>query len=198
MKYKIEYTQYTVDYDSILRIPRLVYYKIEPDSLKYFGRDIFGPDYNVFNYTTPEDYYDSGYDRGHLFPSASAYSWDAMSESFYMTNITPQLPEFNRGVWKSLELHERSFNSTTYVITGFIPQDRYDYLVGTNIAIPDKYFKVIYVPDEYIMEGYIIPQNGIKPYMKWRVPVDMIENQIGYDLFYQLDDNLENYLESKY
>ncbi len=50
------------------------------------------------------DYRGSGYDRGHLAPAADMkWSSAAMSESFLMSNMTPQVPGFNRGIWKKLE-----------------------------------------------------------------------------------------------
>jgi DNA/RNA endonuclease G (NUC1) len=50
------------------------------------------------------DYSGSGFDRGHLAP-ANVFSWDerAMSESFYLSNMSPQDPSFNRGIWRVLE-----------------------------------------------------------------------------------------------
>ena len=49
------------------------------------------------------DYKGSGYDRGHLAPAADMkWSTTAMSESFFMSNMSPQLPGFNRGIWKKL------------------------------------------------------------------------------------------------
>ena len=48
---------------------------------------------------TPQDYTRSGYDRGHLVPAADmGYSDRTMSESFYMSNMSPQDPQFNRGI----------------------------------------------------------------------------------------------------
>ncbi len=50
---------------------------------------------------TVEDYKGSGYDRGHLAPAADmAWSALSMSESFYFSNMSPQDPSFNRGIWK--------------------------------------------------------------------------------------------------
>ena len=54
------------------------------------------------------DYRGSGYDRGHLAP-AGDMKWNAtaMSESFLMSNMSPQTPSFNRGIWRSLESRVR-------------------------------------------------------------------------------------------
>ncbi len=67
----------------------------------------FRPDPNLpknFRRVTPADYTGSGFDRGHLCPSADrSSSPEANSATFFMTNITPQVPELNRNVWESLE-----------------------------------------------------------------------------------------------
>nr|WP_320119464.1 DNA/RNA non-specific endonuclease [uncultured Marinifilum sp.] len=65
------------------------------------------------------DYKGSGYDRGHLCPAAAMKNSNlAMSESFYMSNMSPQAPAFNRGKWKSLESKVRKLtieNDSLYV-----------------------------------------------------------------------------------
>ena len=68
------------------------------------------------------DYRGTGYDRGHLAPAADMH-WSelSMSESFLMSNMSPQEAEFNRGVWKKLEEQVRDFaveNETIFVVTG--------------------------------------------------------------------------------
>ncbi len=61
---------------------------------------------------TLADYRRSGYDRGHLAPAADmAFSVRTMSDSFYMSNMSPQKPAFNRGIWKNLEAQVRYFAS---------------------------------------------------------------------------------------
>ena len=54
---------------------------------------------------SPGLYLNSSYDRGHLVPAASASSTtqSAMDETFYLTNISPQHPNCNRGYWRAIE-----------------------------------------------------------------------------------------------
>ena len=53
------------------------------------------------------DYKGSGFDRGHLTPAADmSFDQKAMSETFFMSNMSPQAPEFNRGIWKDLEANQ--------------------------------------------------------------------------------------------
>ena len=71
---------------------------------------------------TPNDYRKTGFDRGHLAPAGDmAYHLEALKESFYMTNITPQYPSCNRGIWKRLENMVRAWaekEGKLCVITG--------------------------------------------------------------------------------
>ena len=68
------------------------------------------------------DYTRSGFDRGHLAPAADmAYSEQTMRDSFYMSNISPQRPGFNRGIWKDLESWTRQIvikEQNTVIVTG--------------------------------------------------------------------------------
>jgi len=58
-----------------------------------------------FKSATLKDYYKSGYDRGHLCPAGDMkFSKVAMSESFFMSNMSPQHPSLNRGRWKQLKV----------------------------------------------------------------------------------------------
>ncbi|NTW34356.1 MAG: DNA/RNA non-specific endonuclease, partial [Bacteroidetes bacterium] len=59
---------------------------------------------------TLEDYKGSGYDRGHLAPAGDMkFDSIAMTESFFLTNMSPQLPDFNRGIWQRIEQQVRNW-----------------------------------------------------------------------------------------
>ena len=75
------------------------------------------------------DYQRTGYDRGHMAPAgAMRWSKEAMSDSFFMTNMAPQVgPGFNRGIWRSLERKMRQWaceRGTLYVVTGPLYEGR--------------------------------------------------------------------------
>ena len=89
----------------------------------------FKPDPFVANGTAlPSDYTRSGYDRGHLAPAGDfKFSQRMMRETFYMSNISPQAPQFNRGVWKELEEQVRAWairDKGIYVINRFGTETR--------------------------------------------------------------------------
>jgi len=81
------------------------------------------PDYNVpEGSATNVDYQGSGYDRGHLAPAGDmSWSSQTMEESFFYSNMSPQVPGFNRGIWERLEDQVREWaieNQDIYVVTG--------------------------------------------------------------------------------
>jgi endonuclease G len=94
----------------------------------------------------PTDYAGSGYDQGHLANDADQ-SWDLAveRESFYMSNMSPQLPSVNRGVWKNLESAGRAWvyssKQAHTIIAGNIGGIK---TIGANkVVVPDALFKII-------------------------------------------------------
>ena len=89
------------------------------------------------------------YARGHQIPSADRYADGANQQTFYGSNMTPQLHGFNSNIWANLEGNVRSkcrqFD-TLYVVTGCTTKNS----IGTcndndgkKIAIPSGYYKVL-------------------------------------------------------
>ncbi len=68
------------------------------------SRFVTDPDAPVWMQTASQDYIRSGFDRGHMSPAEdNTSSQEAMDKCFLMTNISPQIPELNRGVWAHIE-----------------------------------------------------------------------------------------------
>lgn len=103
----------------------------------------FRADKRIEHSPTPEDYTNSGYDRGHMVPAADADDPKEMSDTFLMTNMTPQLPSVNRVAWKNLEDRVRSA-PFKYVLTGAI-YDANPKTIGTDkVPVPNLIYKVAY------------------------------------------------------
>ncbi len=147
------------------------------------------------------DYKGSGYDRGHLCPAGSmTHSLQAMSESFYLSNMSPQTPSFNRGRWKQLEELVRSWvvsDSLLYVISGPVLTSNMQVIGANRVAVPLHYYKVIYSPVKSQMIAFIMPNEDIKdPVSNYTVTVDKIEEITDIDFFHSLPDVLEQHLEA--
>ena len=148
------------------------------------------------------DYKNSGYDRGHLAPAGDMkLSKVSMSESFYMSNMSPQKASFNRGIWNTLEnqVRLRAKKSELYISTGGVLNSKKLKRIGSNkVSVPDQFYKIIYDAKNQKMFAYLMPNKKIEGSLKsYVVSVDKVEKITGIDFHHKLEDELENELESK-
>lgn len=162
----------------------------------------FQPDPLVEKPVHPRDYRKTGFDKGHLAPAADfTYSEETMRNSFYMSNISPQVPGCNRGIWKRLEQQVRNWarkEGKICVITGPIFPQKETSMKDTGILIPCAFYKVILdtTPPEKMI-GFIIPNEPSKKRLgSFVVTVDEVEKITGCDFFSGLPDEQERELES--
>ena len=148
----------------------------------------------------PIDYKRSGYDRGHLCPAGDmTLSQEAMSETFFMSNMSPQVPSFNRGIWKKLEEQVRIWGAreVIWVVTGPVFKDVKGEIGVNKVTVPGYYYKVVYSPSRKEMIGFIMPNaQSKKSIVDYVVSVDSVEVFTGLDFFPQLPDALEDCLEA--
>ncbi len=209
---------FAIGYDRDSGQPRWVSYKMTADEVNAAAvprTDDFREDPYLHTASSfPDDYEKSGYDRGHMAAAADmGYSSRTMSESFYMSNMSPQFPEFNRGIWKDLEFLVRRWAAQygeLYVITGpVLRQNEHRHTIeGTGIVIPEMFFKVIYVPEggtaaeprQAKMIGFMLPnsqQKNTRQLYEFAVPVSKVEQCTGLNFFNLLPEKTQRYLENK-
>ena len=152
---------------------------------------------------TSADYEASGFDRGHLCPAADmAWNEVAMRESFYYSNMSPQLPSFNRGVWKRLEEQVRTWGrqyGKIYVVVGPVLEKGLPTIGANKVAIPRYYYKVIlrYGDTDAQAIGFIMPnEKSQQPLNTFAVAVDSVEKVTGIDFFCALPDSVEKRVEA--
>ena len=163
-----------------------------------FKEDTEMPDYAR---STLADYKGSGYDRGHLAPSATMdFTRESMQQSFLMSNMSPQLPGFNRVGWRVLEEHVRDLANEyneLYVVTGPIYEGN-EGTIGNGVVIPSAFYKVILDPsfDEAI--AFIVPHRDVSSseLANFITTIDEVERQTGLDFFAQTPDSIEDNMES--
>lgn len=151
---------------------------------------------------TDKDYESSGYDRGHLAP-ASDMGWSeiTMAESFYYSNMSPQDPSFNRGIWKKLEELVRTWaieNNSLYIATGPILSNNLQTIGPNKVSVPNYYYKVILDYNEPRIKGigFILPNIGSKEDLQnYAVSIDSVESLTGIDFFPLLEDGQETMIE---
>lgn len=172
-------------------------------------RPNFQRDWRTLWPIAPNNYQGSGYDRGHLAPNyaiAAVHGRDAQSDTFYMSNMSPQRPNLNRQLWQRLEEvvmdHFVPRFGVVQVITGPVfPESFMDNVfnrVGL-VEIPEAFYKIIAVPgDEPMVLAFIMPQEvrGNEPLDGYLVSIDEIESRTGLDFFPNLSDSQAIALES--
>ncbi len=201
----VNHKYYTLSYNETHEQANWVHYKLNPNFLSGNTKrhDRFRSDPLISTKSAhPYDYKGSGYDRGHLAPAGDMkYNTISMEESFFMSNIAPQSPTFNRGGWKKLESLVRDWgkNFEIYVTTAGVLGSNIIGKIGKNkITIPSMFYKTVYSPDQEIMIGFLMPNTRISNDLKYYVvTIDKIESLTGIDFFSQLPDDMENKLESK-
>ncbi|OHX65238.1 DNA/RNA non-specific endonuclease [Flammeovirga pacifica] len=203
----IEHNYFTIGYNEDHEQAAWVAYELTKKELFKAAQrsNDFREDHNVITYSADlTDYKGSGYDRGHLAPAADmSFNTSAMSESFYLSNMSPQVAEFNRGVWKNLEEQFRVWAydlKSLYIITGPILEDGLKTIGKNQVSVPNYYYKVALFVDEdneiYEAICFILPNQGSSsPLKSYVVSIDSLENRTGMDLFSGIPDELEDQIE---
>ena len=138
---------------------------------------------------------DVRHDRGHLAPAADFKdSPDAMQQSFLLTNIVPQNPEMNRGVWSDLEGMVREMamrRGELFVVTGpaFHDGKVSNWIGRSRVAVPDAIFKIVADPKRNEMTAFIIPNESIsgKDVNSYQVSVRDVEKMTGINFNPSMD-----------
>jgi endonuclease G, mitochondrial len=203
----IAHSAYSLGYSETHEQAAWVYYLLTKEETKalYERTDRFVEDPLVATGSASNaDYAGSGYDRGHLAPAADmAWSAESMAESFYFSNMSPQDPSFNRGIWKKLEEQVRNwavYYDSIYVVTGAVLQDSLPSIGVNHVAVPRYYYKVLLDLDysHFQSIGFLLPnQKSSEALTHFIVSVDSIEQLTGIDFYADLNDSLENTFESR-
>jgi endonuclease G len=182
----LKHKTYTATYDTVKNYPVLVEYWLTKNMLVCATRvprgTIFKPDPLLKKQTDLQSSYDgSGYDRGHNM-NAEDNRCDkvGMDESFYFSNMTPQVPQLNRGVWKSLETQVRetaAAQDSVKVWMGSVGESK----KVKKLSIPTHCWKVIYIKKTGQYLAYIFPNQipSNKEVKSYEVKVADVEKVSG-------------------
>ena len=201
------YEQYTLSYNEEHEQAEWVAYELTAAeaSMKLDRCDCFKSDTSITTKSaTLTDYKSSGFDRGHLAPAAdNNLSPNANKQSFLMSNMSPQFPDFNRGIWADLERWVREkaiFYGKLYVVTGPVFVNNYGKMGKNEVTIPGYFYKAIIRIDENDKVkaiGFMLPNFGafgnIKDYI---VPINTLETLTGLDFFPALENRVEGRVEA--
>lgn len=201
----IEHTGFRLVYSETHEQAKWIAYEFtKAETIKKVDRsDDFRSDPKILTGSaTSTDYKGSGFDRGHLAPAGDlSWSAEAMSCSFFYSNMSPQKPSFNRGIWKKLEERVRYWAKTydtIYVVTGPVLEESLPTIGENKVSIPKYYYKVIleYKSNTTKAIGFILPNKKSSfPLNNFIVSIDSVEQMTGIDFFHQLPDSIENKIE---
>lgn len=206
----VEHLAYSLDYNEDYEQADWVFYELTKEEVlnkKVPRKDKFAKDpISSISSALATDYAKSGYDRGHLCPAAdNRWSKQAMEQSFYMSNMSPQSPDLNRKIWAELEDKVREWaveNEEVYVVTGPILADGFKEKIGkSKVAVPNYFYKVVadLSGDQIKGVGFIFvngENNGELKY--YACTIDMVEERTKIDFFPQLNDSIEQQIETDY
>jgi endonuclease G len=184
----IKHEAYTLSYNESHEQPNWVMYmvtKTELETKVAKRKNNFKEDTSIVTGSAQlVDYKGSGYDRGHLAPAATFVdNQKEMDESFYMSNISPQEPGFNRGVWKRLEEYERKVameKDTVYVICGGILTDDLKTIGPNKVSVPVLYFKIIYT-EGWMMCFILKNEKSSEPLYMFKQSLETVQKMTKID-----------------
>ncbi|HAL64015.1 MAG: DNA/RNA non-specific endonuclease [Bacteroidetes bacterium 38_7] len=200
----IQYTGFTLKYNKIHKVSEWVAYDLVPYKLiktaKRSNRFVPDPHLPRDWSAHPDDYKYSGFDRGHLAPAADmAWSAQAMEESFYLSNICPQQPQFNRISWKKLEDNVRQWArlyDTLLIVTGPILSTDLPKIGKGKVSVPANFFKAVVIYTHHKKSGIaFIMQNKYNLQPPSAITIDSLERLTGFNFFAKLPENEQNQIE---
>ena len=213
-------TSFSMEYDKSKKHSRWVAFRFDNQTrLQGATRgDNFIPDPSLDTeyQRTQVDFGKKGYDRGHLCASADRlYRQEANDQTFYYTNMSPQRNNFNTGVWLALEGQVQSWgrsctaSDTLYVVKGgTIDKEEQvkEYIGGDRSKPVPKYYYMALLfkkGDSFKAIAFWMEHTDSKPsktikLVDYALSIDELEEKTGIDFFPNLNDNLENALESTY
>ncbi len=209
---QVKHTYYTLFYNNANEQADWVAYKLTKtmvNSKNAQRLDNFREDPAVTDQSAnPNDYRGSGYDRGHLCPAADMKTNEnAMSETFFMSNMSPQEHAMNTGCWNNLEDRVRDFarwSKEIYVVTGPILYNQtFSKKIGktTKVVVPNLYYKAIldYTEPDIKAIGFVMENKGSEAATEtFAISIDELEQKTGIDFFSTLPDNVENKIEASF
>ena len=213
-------------YDTEIYHPYWVAYPLCKGNIRGSGQRV--DDWGIMDPNIPNDkqlymsssYY-GNYDRGHMLPSASRLgSNEDNRQTFYPTNMSPQLAGLNQKKWANIEGQVRGWGEgcdTLYVVTGAVFRTvggneninttscRSD--SGKQVAIPNYYYKALLqrrgtgASSSYQAMAIWVPHKAASGGIDTAtdiITIDRLEELTGIDFFHNLDDTTEQKVESQY
>jgi endonuclease G len=193
----IKHKAYTLSYNEQHEQANWVVYELTQEKLvKVVDRsNRFTEDAKVITGTANNnDYKNSGYDKGHLAPAADMmWSEATMQESFLFSNMSPQVPAFNRGIWKNLEEQVRDWAKVyhqLFIAVGPVLENNLPTIGENKVSIPAYYYKIVVVHNDTLTQAIAFLMKNEASSLAlthYAVSIDSVEYLTQINFFPQLD-----------
>lgn len=202
--------EFVIGWADKLKHPAWVAYHVPQSApFKISERPAFSKDKSVSSSPSPAAYTNTGLDRGHMAPNyaiQTRFGETAQKLTFLMTNIAPQSPALNRGVWKDVEHRIAELWTARYgeiwVIVGTIgtttnPQ----YIISEHIEVPEKFYQLIVAQEGYDVRALAVVFDQDVNWRHWAarsiVTIDELEDMTGFDFLAELPSFIQAPLEAE-
>ena len=202
--------EFVVGWSDKLRHPVWCAYHVTKDAKHESGkRPGFIKDRSTDRCPAATAYERTGYDRGHMVPNyaiATRYGEDMQKRTFLMSNISPQTPALNRGVWRQVEHRIADLWTARYgeiwVIVGCISGNRFgETLSGTDIDVPGKFYQIVVAQEGYDIRAFAVLFDQEVGWDAWPtrhlVTIDEVEELSGLDFLPDLPTFIQEPLEAE-
>jgi len=217
--------QYALSYNNETSCPNWVSWHLSSawlgDTPRYTGKFYADPTLPTGWYVvTHDNYTNTGFDRGHMCPSADrTKTYEDNKATFMTTNIVPQAPYNNQRAWKYLEDYCRDLADAGYEMyiiagsygSGGTGSNGYKTTIADGmINVPQAVWKVILVLPNGINDVNRVDTNttviavympnedlGTNPWTDYKTTVDFIEEKTGYNIFSNVPENIQSVIEAQ-
>ena len=201
----VKHDYYSLSYNEKYEQAEWVAYELKKSYVRSsnFDRPYFIEDPKVKTRSADwRNYKKSGYDKGHLCPAGDMeFEINAYNDTFFTSNISPQIHDFNGGIWNRLEQKVRYWATKydgVYVITAGVLQPNLKTIGQEKVLVPNYFYKILLDNSDrqYKMIAFLVPnEKSDKPLYDFVVSVDSLEKITGIDFFPKLENKTENRLE---
>lgn len=201
--------EFKIGWSDTLRHPVWCAYHVTRDArYENAKRPGFTKDRSLSRTPAPGDYTKSGYDRGHMVPNyaiVTRYGEEAQKLTFCMSNIAPQTPALNRGVWREFEHRIADLWTARYgeiwVVVGCISAtSNRETIGGSDIDVPTAYYQIVIAQEGMDVRALAVLFDQSVGWKAWAarhlVTIDELESLTGLDFNPELPSFLQEPLES--
>ena len=194
---------FKVGWSPKLRHPVWVAYHVPAEAAYGEGkRPNFGKDREAVNSPAASAYDRSGYDRGHMAPNhaiVTRFGEAVQKLTFLMSNVAPQTPQLNRGVWRDVEHRIADLWTARYgeiwVVVGCISNEGDETLSGTNVDVPRQFYQIVIAQEDTRIRAQAVLFEQEVPWGAWPtrylVSIDELEQRTGLNFMPELESFME-------